>query len=227
MLSFDAEPSVDVVLQLQITFAPQSDETASLVAVGSSSLTVTADEAYVVVIPQRFYGSRGPEPLSIGDRADVIDKLTEIGIASDDIEIVSGRQPYEPVQISVEVAVADLPEVGDLILDAVEDVLRRSENSGVRFSLSEESCNAGLALARRDAAPHADKDADGLAEAIGVVRGSVVSAVEYSPGGLNYGPTGTETCGGQFQDPNALLPLDAEPKIEVAVQLQISYAISR
>ena len=227
LLSFDAEPNVDVVLPLQITFAPQSDETAGLVAVASGSLTVTADEAYVVVIPQRFYGPRGPEPLSLEERADVIDKLTEIGIASDDIEIVSGRQPYDPVQISVEVAVADLPEIGERILDAVEDVLRRSENSGVRFGLSEESCSAGLALARRDAAPQADKDADGLAEAIGVVRGGVVSVVEYSLSGFSYGSTVTETCGGQFQDPNALLPFDAEPKIEVAVHLQISYAISR
>ena len=96
----------------------------------SISQTVTADEAYVVVIPQRFYGPRGPEPLSMEDRADVIDKLTEIGIASDDIEIVAGRQPYEPVQISVEVAVADLPEIGERILDSVEEVLRRSETAG-------------------------------------------------------------------------------------------------
>ena len=227
LLSFDAEPSVDVVLPLQLTYAPQSDETAGLVAVASISQTVTADEAYVVVIPQRYYGPRGPEPLSMEDRADVIDKLTEIGIASDDIEIDSGRQPYEPVQISVEVAVADLPEIGERILDSVEEVLRRSENSGVRFGLSEESCSAGLALARRDAASQSDKDADGLAEAIGVVRGGVVSVVEYSLGGFNYGSTVTETCGGQFQDPNALLPFDAEPKIEVAVHLQISYAISR
>ena len=227
LLSFDAEPSVDVVLPLQLTYAPQSDETAGLVAVASISQTVTADEAYVVVIPQRFYGPRGPEPLSMEDRADVMDELAEIGIASDDIEIVSGRRPYEPVQISVEVAVADLPEIGERILDSVEEVLRRSENSGVRFGLSEESCNASLALARREAAPQADKDADGLAEAIGVVRGGVVSVVEYSLGGLNYGSTGTETCGGQFQDPNALLPFDAEPEIEVAVQIRIGYAISR
>ena len=227
LLSFDAEPSVDVVLPLQLTYAPQSDETAGFVTVASISQTVTADEAYVVVIPQRFYGPRGPEPLSMEDRADVIDKLTEIGIASDDIEIVSGRQPYESVQISVEVEVADLPEIGERILDSVEDVLRRSENSGVRFGLSEESCNASLALTRREAAPQADKDADGLAEAIGVVRGGVVSVVEYSLGGLNYGSTGTETCGGQFQDPNALLPFDAEPEIEVAVQIRIGYAISR
>ena len=227
LLAFDAEQSVDVVLPLQITFAPQSDETAGLVAVASISQTVTADEAYVVVIPQRFYGPRGPEPLSMEDRADVIDKLTELGIASGDIEIVSGRQPYEPVQISVEVAVADLPEIGDVILGAVEDVLRRSENSGVRFGLSEESCNAGLALARRDAALQTDKNADGLAEAIGVVRGGVVSVAEYSLGGFNYGSTSTATCDGQFQDHNAPLPFDAEPKIEVAVQIRIGYAISR
>ena len=227
LLSFDAEPSVDVVLPLQLTYAPQSDETAGLVAVASISQTVTADEAYVVVIPQRLYGPRGPEPLSMEDRADVIDKLTEIGIASDDIEIVSGRQPYEPVQISVEVAVADLPEIGERILDSVEEVLRRSENSGVRFGLSEESCNAGLALARRDAALQTDKNADGLAEAIGVVRGGVVSVAEYSLGGFNYGSTSTATCDGQFQDHNALLPFDAEPKIEVAVQIRIGYAISR
>ena len=227
LLSFDAEPSLDIVLPLQITYAPQSDETAGLVAVASGSQTVTADEAYVVVIPQRFYGPRGPEPLSMEDRADVMDKLAEIGIASDDIEIASGRRPYEPVQISVEVAVSDLPEIGERILDSVEEVLRRSASSGVRFGLSEESCNASLALARREAAPQADKDADGLAEAIGVVRGGVVSVVEYSLGGLNYGSTGTETCGGQFQDPNALLPFDAEPEIEVAVQIRIGYAISR
>ena len=227
LLSFDAEPSLDIVLPLQITYAPQSDETAGLVAVASGSQTVTADEAYVVVIPQGFYGPRGPEPLSMEDRADVMDKLAAIGIASDDIEIVSGRRPYEPVQISVEVAVSDLPEIGERILDSVEEVLRRSASSGVRFGLSEESCNASLALARREAAPQADKDADGLAEAIGVVRGGVVSVVEYSLGGLNYGSTGTETCGGQFQDPNALLPFDAEPEIEVAVQIRIGYAISR
>ena len=227
LLSFDAEPSLDIVLPLQITYAPQSDETAGLVAVASGSQTVTADEAYVVVIPQGFYGPRGPEPLSMEDRADVMDKLAAIGIASDDIEIVSGRRPYEPVQISVEVAVSDLPEIGERILDSVEEVLRRSASSGVRFGLSEESCNASLALARREAAHQADKDADGLAEAIGVVRGGVVSVVEYSLGGLNYGSTGTETCGGQFQDPNALLPFDAEPEIEVAVQIRIGYAISR
>ena len=226
LMPFDAEPSIDVAVQLQITFAPQSDETGGLVAVAGSSMTVTADEAYVVVVPELSYEPRGPRPLSAEDRADVVDRLTEIGIAADDIEIISGRRPYEPVQISVEVAVADLPNIGERILDAVEDVLRRTQNSGVRFSLLDESCNAALAMGRRDAALLAEKDADGLAEAIGVVRGGVVGVLEYGLSGFSYGAPSTETCGGQFQDPYALLPFDAEPRIDVAIQLQVSYAIS-
>ena len=57
-----------------------------------------------------------------------------------------------------------------------------------------------------------------------MVRGDVVSVVESSLGGFNYGSTSTESCDGQFQD---LRSFDAESKIEVAVELQISYAISR
>ena len=226
LMPFDAEPSIDVAVQLQITFAPQSDETGGLVSIAGSSMTVTADEAYVVVVPELFYEPRGPRPLSAEDRADVVDGLTAIGIATEDIEIISGRRPYEPVQISVEVEVADLPNVGERILDAVEDVVRRSENSGVRFSLLEESCDAALAQGRRDAALQAEKDADGLAEALGVVRGGVVGVLEYPLSGFSYGAPSTETRGGQFQDPYTFLPFDAEPRIEVAVQLQISYAIS-
>ena len=54
-----------------------------------------------------------------------------------------------------------------------------------------------------------------------------MSVAEYSLGGFNYGSTSTATCDGQFQDHNALLPFDAEPKIKVAVQIRIGYAISR
>ena len=97
---------------------------------------------------------------------------------------------------------------------------------GFGFSLLDESCDAALAQGRRDAALQAEKDADGLAEALGVDRGGVVGVLEYTSSGSNYGAPVTETCGGQFQDPYTFLPFDAEPRIEVAVQLQISYAIS-
>ena len=86
------------------------------------------------------------------DRAEVIATLTKIGIAEDDIEFPSNfRFGPGSVSVSVEVAVKDLPEIGDLVLDAVEEVLGRSEASGVRFSL--EDCDGALALARREAIP--------------------------------------------------------------------------
>ena len=222
LLPFDAEPEIEVSLQMQITYAPRSDEDGGITVLASGSMTAMADEAYVVVFPQRF-GRSGPGPLSAGDRADVIQALAEIGIDEDDIEFESAR-PYEPVQISIEVEVEDLPEIGDLILDAVEDVVRRSERSGVRYSLSEESCDAALKLGRRDAVARAELDSHDLAEALGVVRGSAVGVVEYLVSSFSYGPSSADRCGGQFQDRYALMPFDAEPKIQVSVLLQITYA---
>ena len=120
----------------------------------------------------------------------------------------------------------ELPEIGERILDAVEDVVRRSENSGVRFTLSEENCDATLALARRDAILQAEQNGAGLAEALGIVLGGVVGVAEYPVGNFGYGPYGpanADRCGGQFQDPYALKPFDAESEIDVSVQLQITY----
>ena len=159
VMPFDAAPEVEVSLQMRITYGPESEQNGGFTATANGSVKVSADEAYVVVIPEQFYGPNGPESISAEDRADMIEAIEQVGIATDDIEIISGRQPYEPVQISVEVAVASLPEIGDLILDAVEDVLRRSEHSGVRCSLSEENCDRALALARRDAISQIDRKA--------------------------------------------------------------------
>ena len=60
----------------------------------------------------------------------------------------------------------------------MEDVIRRSEHSGVRFTLSEENCDEALGLARLDAISQIDRKADDLVAALGMVRGGVVGAVE-------------------------------------------------
>ena len=91
LMPFDAEPEIEISLQMQITYGPRSDEAGGLTVVAGGSMTVAADEAYVVVIPERFYGRGGPEPLSTQDRDDVIQSLTAIGIGEDDIEFESGR----------------------------------------------------------------------------------------------------------------------------------------
>lgn len=98
----------------------------------NGSVTVAADEAYIVVTPPPNFGLRGiPQGMASKDRAEVIAKLVEIGIAEDDIEFPQDfRFGPGSVSVSVEVKVTDLPEIGDLVLNAVEDVLGRSEVRG-------------------------------------------------------------------------------------------------
>jgi hypothetical protein len=155
----------------------------------------------------------------------VIAKLAEIGIAKEHIEFKS--QPYNPSNVSARVQISELPQVGQLVLDAVEVVLGRSESYGVHFSLSQEKCDQALALARRQAVPQADKTAADLAEALSIKRGSIAGAVESPFTNFSYGPINPDACGNQFQDPYfvEVEPFDAEPKVEVAVGLQVSYVI--
>ena len=129
--------------------------------------------------------------------------------------------------MSAQVQISELPQVGQLVLDAVEAVLGRSESHGVHFSLSQEKCDQALALARRQAVPQADETAADLAEALSIKRGSIVGAAESPFPNFAYGPIDLEACGNQFQDPYyvEVEPFDAEPKVKVAVGLQASYAI--
>lgn len=192
----------------------------------NGSVTVEADEAYVVVFPPQNYGPSGPEQIASEDRNEVIAKLAEIGIDKEDIDFGS-QQPYGPPSVSVEVDVDALPDIGEAVLDAVEVVLKRSERHGVRFSISPKKCDEALALARREAIPQAHRSAADLAAALDVNLGRVEGALEFPAINFNYGPRSVDTCGGQFSDPNSVTPLDSEPKIEVSVGLQVTYALEQ
>jgi uncharacterized protein DUF541 len=209
------------------SFNPQiADIKDGLTVAVNRSVTVEADEAYVVVTPTAIYSSSGnPQPISSENRTAVIAKLGEIGIAKEDIEFES--QPYSSPIVSVQVQINELPQIGQLVLDAVEAVLGDSESHGVHFSLSQEKCDQALALARRQAVPQADKTAADLAEALSIKRGSIVEAVESPFMNFAYGPINLDACGLQFQDPYVVEvePFDAEPKAEVAVGLQVSYGV--
>jgi hypothetical protein len=209
------------------SFNPQiADSKGGLTVAVTRSVTVEADEAYVVITPTAIYGPSGnPQPISSENRTAVIVKLGAIGIAKEDIDFES--QPYSPSSVSAQVQISQLPQVGQLILDAVEAVLGDSESHGVRFSLSKEKCDQALALARREAVPQADKTAADLAEALSIKRSSIVGAVESPFPNFAYSPINLDACGLQFQDPYfvEVEPFDAEPKVEVAVGLQVSYAI--
>ena len=196
---------------------PALTEAGGLTVTASGSVKVAADEAYVVVVPEPFHGPGGPERLSTEDRADLVQSLMVIGIEENDIEFESGQR-FEPEIISVEVAAQDLPAIGDLILDAVEDVVRRSQLSGVRFSVSEESCDQAVALARQEAIIQAERDSSDLAAALDVVRGEIIGVLEYPLTDFgNEFPSSESRCGnGEFHPYEIpLMPFDAEPEIAI------------
>ena len=206
--------------------APQTMAAAGSLTVSAiGSVTVAADEAYVVVIPQMDYGPSGPEQLSDRDRDEIMANLSSIGVSEDSVEFESFRR-YEPTTISVEVGVSEVAELGDSIVTQVEEVVRRSESFGVRFTLSEENCRQAVSLARREAVPSAEVAADDLADALGVMRGAVNGALEYPLQTPGYWPGGAshDLCGGQDDFPfGILLPFDSVPEVEVSVGLQVSY----
>ncbi len=90
-------------------------------AIGST--TMAADEAYVVVIPERFYGPSGPEQLSADDRNEIIEALAEVGVPEEAIEF-EHRGRYGESSISVELEPSEIAERSEAILDAVEEVVR-------------------------------------------------------------------------------------------------------
>jgi hypothetical protein len=207
---------------------PQTIPTEGGLTVSAIGLvTVAADEAYVVIIPEQVYSSSGLEQMTDEDRQQIRENLAEIGVSEESVEF-ENLVRYGPSSISVEVALDELDEKKEQILDAVESVIRRYESYGVTYSLTEENCETALSLARREAIPRAERAADDLAEALGVERDGVTGALEYPLGISVYGLSGfdSHSCGAQASTPYpSLVPFDAEPQVEVAVGLQITYGL--
>ena len=205
------------------TMAVEGNLTVS--AIGT--VTVVPGEAYVVVIPEMDYGPSGPQPLSLEDRQEIVANLAAIGLHEEAVEF-DHRLRYEPSIISVEVGVDEFASTGDAIVDAIEEVVRRSGSFGVRFGLSEENCEQAISLARREAVPGAEAAADDLADALGLERAEVIGALEYPLQNVPFGPTGANLDPCTERNPYnyaALLPFDSEPELEVSVGLQVSYRI--
>ena len=195
------------------------------------SVTVAADEAYVVIAPEQYYGPSGPAPMSAEDRNEIVAKLAEIGVPEEAIEIEDLFR-YGGSSISVEVELDELEVKSQAILDAVESVLGRAESHGLRFGLLPENCDRALSLARREAVPGTEIAADDLALALGVERGVVIAAVELPGAYPNFGfgvpGAGDEGCSGQASDPySGFASFDSEPEVEISVNLSVAYLIVR
>ncbi len=192
------------------------------------SVTVAAGEAYVVIMPERYFGPSGAEQMTDEDRRQIRDNLAQLGVAEEAVEF-GGQTGYGTAIISVKAGLDELAGKREQVLEAVERVIRRYESYGVVYSLSEEDCEEALSLARREAIPAVETAADDLAQALGVSRGNITGALEYPLTGHVFGGPfrlDIDTCGAQGSSsyPN-LVPFDAEPVVEVTVGLQITYGI--
>lgn len=234
LLPVDSPPEVEVALDVAVTFAlgnPVSTESSrGISAIGSSSVTARADEAYVVVLVESFSGPTGPRPLADRDRQGVIDALKLIGVTEEDIEFFT--PPYGgPMLVSVETDdLSNLAKFGDDVSDAVEDLLGRSINQGVVFSHS--NCEGAKAEARKEAMADARSAAESLAAASGVKLSNSIRLVAEVTGQSPYGPPPIDPC---EEDLTALAqngygsadikPFSAPPEFSVRVTLSVLYGI--
>ncbi len=200
--------------------SPQAVPTeGGLTVSATGAVTVAADEAYVVVVPEQYYGPSGPEQMTGQDRRQIRENLAQLGISEEAVEF-GGLARYGPAGISVAVELAELAGKREQVLEAVEQVVRRYESHGIIYSLTEENCEGALSLARREAIPRAEKSADDLAQALGVSRGMVIGALEYPLTSHVFGPfsANIRACGAQAPSPYpSLVPFDAGAEVEVTV----------
>ena len=199
----------------------------TVASVGSA--TRAADEAYIVMIPQHRYGVSGPEQLSEDDRDDIVQRLAELDIPEEDIEF-DYRSRYGEPTISVAIEPRDIADQHEEILDAVKEVVRSFDAHGLRFALTETSCQMVLSKARREAVPAAEKTAGDLAEALGAQLDEVIGAEEEGVGNYaNLSRTGADFDACADRSTSAyydLLPFETEPEIKVFVNMRITYGIS-
>jgi uncharacterized protein YggE len=231
LLPFDAAPEVQLDLSMTVTYglADVEGRGVGLSATGVGSATARADEAYVIVAIEQRYGPSGPEPLSRDQRDEVIEKLRDLDIDEDDIEIESPFFSGQMV-VSVDVALDRLPDIGEEIVDAVEDVLGRSNVQGVVFSHT--NCQAVLAEARKQAFGDASARAEALAGTAGVTLGGLLSIADSGPPPSPYGPQEMPcsedlarriSLGGPYQ--GDVKPFDAEAVMTVSTTVSAVYAI--
>ena len=226
--AFDAKPEALMSVGISVTYAiggapAAGSPTALLWAGGSATAKAKADEAYVLVL----FESEDEEPTggaTASDRTRILDGLATLKIDKKDVQITSRSDYGVTTIVQVETKADGLATGGKDIVRAVEDVLGRSDISGVRFSSS--GCAGLLAKARKDAIGDARQRAGTLAEAAGVKLGALQSISELTPTGADPCDDSVEAFLGDEYGAFPLQPFDAEPELTLITSAQLGFAIS-
>ena len=219
---------------------------AGLVGHGKAKQKVPADIAFVIVEPGTSDGfgsfdlSGASQELTPDQRAEVRSRVHELGVAPSsvhfDAQSLSVGSDF-PTTVRVEVSVSKLPDLASKIANAITDVIENPTTSGLRFAVSD--CSAALSTARPAAMADARKQAESLARAADVTLGELRTVKEGSGDSIEAAylsalgggdPCGRSSVSGSSvlsgYGGNALLPLDAEPEVELTFSVAATYALT-
>jgi uncharacterized protein len=230
----DSKPEMEVSVSISVTYALAGDvraaDASGLTASGSGRVTAEANEAYVVVLVQPNYGPTGPRPISERDKAEVVAKLKELGVAEADIKFHSSNFGG-PLVVSIEMAdLARVSRDGDDIGDVIEDVMGAGQGKGVVFTHSR--CRDVEDEARKEALADARAKAERLAAVTGVKLGKPRSVSDAGAQANPYGGAAIDPCSedlstlafNPYGGAGSLKAFDAKPEFEIAASVLITFA---
>jgi len=184
-----------------------------------------------------------PPPVIEEDLGALVEAIEAQGVSEDDIEVTiypggGYYDPYGPVATArVTVTLRDMDKVGPVVeagTTAVEMLMLTSsrypsgtlflQNVGVSYRVDD--CDALLDEARRAAIEDARDNGEGLADALGVSRGALLAAWEYS-----YDPTGYSACAedsysyGLYEYEGPPYNPAAPAEVQIVSNVSLTYAI--
>jgi uncharacterized protein YggE len=189
-------------------------------------------ETAPVVPPDIYPTPVAPSPITEDDLKSLVDGIRAQGVSDADIEVViypAGGYygPYGAPTARVTVTLRDVDKVGPVV-DAGRQAVNESgtlflQNVGVLYSVDD--CSALLREARRAAVEDGRENGEGLADALEVSLGDVLSASEYA-----YSPFGLSPCDPGFDahypDPYGYEGMAYDPAMPAEVQIVSNVSIS-
>jgi uncharacterized protein YggE len=186
------------------------------------------------VTPETYPTPAQPTPLTEEDLEPLVEAIQAQGVSEGDIEvtIIPGGGYYGPygpeTTARVTVTLRDMDKPGPVVEDGTAAVNESGtlflQNIGVSYRVDD--CDALLDEARGAAIEDARDNGEGLADALGVSRGALLAAWEYS-----YDPTGYSACS---EDSYSYSPYEYEgppynpaapAEVQIVSNISLTYAI--
>lgn len=212
-----------------VAIVPAEESPAGLTVSVTGRASVPSDEVFVIVVPQPNGFGPFPQGLTSGDRAEIRAGLQAIGLPDDDIDFPPGPifSPFGSV-VKVKVDAADLPGIGDQVLEVIEDVAGRSVASGLQFGVGD--CNAAFEEAWTDAVETAEVRAAALAASASTELGPVIAVSEGVMSSLFFGRPTADPCDtesvNEAQLETGFAPFDSDLTVEIEADIDVTYAFT-